>query len=458
MNAVEIEEAISLLVERPFDGDEFPYAFLEAFGNRAATIKRLRSGQTNRSDVGGVLQRNNVHLKVCQEGQVSATFQALKDSPETANAKVKFIISVDGKNMEAEDLVTGDIIATSYSELPDRFGFFLPLAGINKVSQISESSFDIKATRILNKMYVELLKVNPEWGGPEKRERMDNFLAQLIFCFFAEDTGIFPKSNMFTDTVRKMSDNVSSNTHEVIEEIFRSLNTRIDKRTISNIRRWADVFPYVNGGLFDDVEEIPKFSPPARSYLLHIGDLDWQKINPDIFGSMIQSLADSTERSQFGMHYTSVPNILRVLNPLFLDDLRDCLERAGDNNTKLINLQKRIAKIRIFDPACGSGNFLVIAYREMRKIEAEINRRRNLLDQKSDISIRNFRGLEIRSFPTMIARLALNISEYQCDVEYRGQRDAIREFLPLDDENWIECANALKINWSKICPPSGGGG
>ena len=118
--------------------------------------------------------------------------------------------------------------------------------------------------------------------------------------------------------------------------------------------------------------DVPRFSKIARSYLIHIGSLDWTKINPDIFGSMIQAVADDEERGALGMHYTSVPNILKVLNPLFLDDLREKLEEAGDNPRKLLNLRNRIAKIRVFDPACGSGNFLVIAYKEMRAIEAEI--------------------------------------------------------------------------------------
>ena len=129
----------------------------------------------------------------------------------------------------------------------------------------------------------------------------------------------------------------------------------------------------MNGGLFSGSVDVPRFSKIARSYLLHVGGLDWTKINPDIFGSMIQAVADDEERGALGMHYTSVPNILKVLNPLFLDDLRARLEEAGDNARKLLNLRQRIARIRVFDPACGSGNFLVIAYKQMREIEAEIN-------------------------------------------------------------------------------------
>ena len=216
-------------------------------------------------------------------------------------------------------------------------------------------------------------------------------------------------------------------------------------------------FPYVNGGLFSGSMDVPRFSRIARSYLLHIGDLDWTKINPDIFGSMIQAVAEDEERGALGMHYTSVPNILKVLNPLFLDDLRAKLEEAGDNARMLLNLRNRMAKIRVFDPACGSGNFLVIAYKEMRAIEAEINRRRGEADRRSEIPLTNFRGIELRDFPAEIARLALIIAEYQCDVLYRGQKEALAEFLPLDAQNWITCGNALRLDWLSICPPTGTG-
>nr|WP_262375512.1 DNA methyltransferase [Pseudomonas veronii] len=195
----------------------------------------------------------------------------------------------------------------------------------------------------------------------------------------------------------------------------------------------------------------------ARTYLLHAGKLNWQKINPDIFGSMIQAVADDEERGALGMHYTSVPNILKVLNPLFLDGLRAQLEAAGDNKAKLLNLRKRMARIRVFDPACGSGNFLVIAYKQMREIEAEINRCRGEANNKSEIPLTNFRGIELRDFPAEIARLALIIAEFQCDVLYRGQQDALAEFLPLNAQNWIVCGNALRLDWLSICPPTGTG-
>lgn len=457
MNAVEIEEAVSALSVQPFDVEEFPYDFLTAFGNKDAAIKRLRAGATNRSDIGGVCQANNIHIATCASGQVTETLGRLRASPATAKAKAKFILATDGETIEAEDLITGELVATPYRDLSNHFGLFLPLAGITTVKQIRESTFDIKATGRLNRLYIELLKDNADWASAARRPEMNHFMARLIFCFFAEDTGIFRSEGLFTVTIDQMSARDSSNTHDIIGEIFRAMNTAIPDRAASGLRPWGDVFPYVNGGLFSGSTDCPRFSKIARSYLIAIGSLDWKRINPDIFGSMIQAVADDEERGALGMHYTSVPNILKVLNPLFLDDLRAQLAEAGDNPRKLLNLRNRMAKIRVFDPACGSGNFLVIAYKEIRAIEAEINQRRGEATLETAIPLTNFRGIELRDFPAEIARLALIIAEFQCDVMYRGEQEARLVFLPLDSQNWITQGNALRLDWLSICPPTGTG-
>ena len=482
LNAVEIEEAVSELVRRMgdsggedgFDAAEFPFAFLEAFGNKATTIRKLRStakSSTNKTDVDedgvvSVLQRRHIHLATIEPGdggadRVAELLGRLTDSLATQKHKAKFALATDGRTVHAVNLASDEApLVCEFGELADQFGYFLELAGISTVRQIRENAFDIKATGRLNRLYVELLKNNPEWDGEERREELNHFFARLIFCFFAEDTGIFRGDDLFTETIRQMSEPSGENTHFVIEEIFRAMDVPGEERSSTNLRSWADGFPYVNGGLFGDgtsEDNVPKFTQIARSYLLHIGSLDWTKINPDIFGSMIQAVADDEERGALGMHYTSVPNIRKVLDPLFLDDLNAKLEEAGDNKRKLLNLRKRIERIRVFDPACGSGNFLVIAYKEMRRIEHEINLRRGEADKPSVIPSTNFRGIEIRHFAAEIARLALVIAEYQCDQLYLGPRMADLLFLPLKKENWITHGNALRLDWTKVCPPSGTG-
>jgi hypothetical protein len=451
MNAVEIEEAVSELASRPYDAAEFPYAFLTAFGNKDTTIKRLRTGNTNASDVsGGVLQRNHIHIATCEDGTVSKTLTSLRESPKTGAAKAKFILATDGISLEAEDLASGETIACAYQDFAKHFGFFLPLAGISTVKEIKNNPFDIKATGRLNKLYVQLLKDNPDWAENAKRPALNQFIARLIFCFFAEDTGIF-RPKQFTKIVEQMSDGQSGNTHEVLCELFRAMDLKSDDREKNKIKNWANDFPYVNGGMFAGGAECPKFSKIARSYLLAVGGLEWDKINPDIFGSMIQAIADEKERGDIGIHYTSVPNILKVLNPLFLDNLRDQLKNA-DTPRKLRNLRKRLSTIRVLDPACGSGNFLVIAYKEMRAIEHQIVQITGDTP-KSWIKLDNFYGIEIKDFAAEIARLALLIAEFQSDVQYISQQEARAMVLPLHRTGQIRTDNALRADWMKVCPP-----
>jgi hypothetical protein len=458
MNAVEIEEALSELASQPFDPVEFPYTFLAALGNKEVTLKRLRKGDTNASDVpGAVLQRSNIHLAVCTKGDVAQTLRVLRDSPKTAQAKAKFVLATDGVTLEAEDLGSGEVLTSDFPKFANHFAFFLPLAGISTVKEIKENPIDVKATGRLNKLYVELLKNNPGWTTDARRPDMNHFMARLVFCYFAEDTDIFHGSSLFTSTLGQVTESDGSNTHTVLETIFKAMNVPTADRPGAKFPAWAARFPYVNGGLFSGSTDVPTFTRTARSYLLRAGDLNWSQINPDIFGSMIQAVADDEERGSLGMHYTSVPNILKVLNPLFLDDLRSQLEAAGDNKAKLLNLRKRMSRIRVFDPACGSGNFLVIAYKQIRQIEWEINKRRSEPDLRTEIPLTNFRGIELRDFPAEIARLALIIAEFQCDVLYRGQKEALAEVLPLDSQNWITCDNALRLDWLAICPPTGTG-
>ena len=456
MNAVEIEAAVSELAAKTFDAQEFAFDFLRAFGNKETTIKKLRAGQSNSSDIqNGVLQRNHIHIAVCEQDKVSEVLKALRESKATEKAKAKFVLATDGFNLQAEDLISGDTISSSFTEFAEHFGFFLPLAGISTIREIKDNPIDVRATGRLNKLYIELLKENPDWATEERRQDMNHFMARLIFCFFAEDTEIFQPSGIFTQTIEQMSERDSSNTHEVISTLFHAMNVDFSERESTKLPVWAKRFPYVNGGLFSGSTEVPKFSKIARTYLLHAGELNWQKINPDIFGSMIQAVTNDDERGSLGMHYTSVPNILKVLNPLFLDDLNEQLEASKESPLKLLNLRKRIARIRVFDPACGSGNFLVIAYKELRKIEAQINELRNEKGRATDIPLTNFRGIEINSFPAEIARLALVIAEYQSNVEYCGQIEALQTVLPLSKENWIICGNALRLDWLSICPPAG---
>ena len=453
MNAVEIGDAVTDLVEQPFDADEFPFAFLECFDNVSTTIKMLRHGTSNESDCDGVLQKNRIRLKTCAAGRTIETLDELKASRATAKHKVRFALATDGWRIEAQDMISGDEISCSYLQLADHFAQLLPLAGINITREAGDSDVDIDAADYLNQLHAQLLRDNPDWAN--RSDDMNHFMARLIFLFFAEDTGILNGENLFINTVDTLSEPDGSNTHQVIQEIFQAMDLDRPERAGAGLHPWANKFPYVNGGLFSHDNEVPLFTKRTRNLLMEIGELDWAKINPDIFGSMIQAIADESERSADGMHYTSVPNILKVLNPLFLDDLNAGLRAAGSNKRKLNALRERMSRIRVFDPACGSGNFLVIAYKEMRSIEARLNEYSGTPDRRTEIPLTNFRGIELRGFSAEIARLALVITEYQCDERYIGQKESLAEFLTLTKENWITQGNALRLNWLTVCPPAG---
>ena len=344
MNAVEIEVAVSALAADPFDAAAFPFRFLEAFDFNATAVNKLRSGGKghNKSDVPGAFltgHRNNVHLAACPPGTVGDTLRALLASPATAKHKAKFALATDGVTIEAQNLADDaePPLVCEYAELGDRFGYFLALAGISAVKAIRENAFDIKATGRLNRLYVELIRHNPGWDGDARREQLNHFFARLIFCFFAEDTGIFSGKMLFTDTVQKMSDADGSNTAWVLAEIFRAMDLPIDtpeSREAANLRPWAEAFPYVNGGLFAGAgggNDVPQFTKIARSYLLHVGSLDWTKINPDIFGSMIQGpAARLAERMPAGRRRREahIPRLVQHATRPTRDRLRE--RRRGD--------------------------------------------------------------------------------------------------------------------------------
>src|SRR5690606_16983445 len=254
-----------------------------AFGNKEVTLKRLRAGNNNASDVSGpdvthaVLLRNHIHLAVCAAGAVGATLAALRASAATAKHKAKFILATDGEQLEAEDLAGGETVACAYADFPNPFGFFLPLAGLSTVKEIKDNPIDVRATGRLNKLYVELLKENPDWATSERRADMNHFMARLIFCFFAEDTGIFHGESLFTRTIEQMTERDGGNVHTVMAEIFRAMDIRADGRASVEPRlpNYANGFPYVNGALFAGDTAAPRFTRMARTYLLHAGGLNW---------------------------------------------------------------------------------------------------------------------------------------------------------------------------------------
>ena len=240
-----------------------------------------------------------------------------------------------------------------------------------------------------------------------------------------------------------------------IQELFEFLDTKIRPE---DTPVWLRKFPYVNGQLFTEQHTNVVFSKKSRSLVIEAGELiGWDKVNPDILGSMLQAVASEDKRSHLGMHYTSVPNIMKVINPLFLDDLYEEFEKAKGNETKLNNLLERMRKMKFMDPACGSGNFLIITYKELRRLEMDIFEELGKINNSTmyvpTIDLGQFYGIEIEDFAVDVTRLSLYIADHQMNLELkRRYGDYLRETLPLHKVGDIRCGNALRLDWNEILP------
>jgi SAM-dependent methyltransferase len=462
MNPAEIYDALAALAANPYDPIEFPFAFAAATDNNPATIAKLRNGSFNKSDLlGGVLMNQKFHFAPALPGMAAVTLDALRANKRSAKHKPAILIATDGVEIAAEHPRSGDTFHGPFIELGDRFGFFLPAAGKERYRAAEENPVDVKVAGRLAKLYDALIRRNPDWAAEDRRHDMNQLMTRLIFCLFAEDVGIFPE-DQFSRLIFTHAGDKGEGMREVLISAFTAMNTPRDRR--DTLPAWTREFEYVNGGLFAGGVDAPMFDAPSARYLRDVSAEDWKGINPDIFGSMIQSVANAELRSELGMHYTSVPNIMKVLGPLFLDELDAEIDKAWDRERALRQVLDRISKIRVFDPACGSGNFLVVAYRALREREITILTRLAELtggtqtEMWSVVPIRNFYGIELTDFAVETAKLALFIAEYQANARFKEAFGRKPADLPLRDAANVVCGNALRLDWERVCPvPEDGG-
>ena len=464
----ELEERVGALAGRKYFSQELLYDLLAAYGRSASSITRLRKGDLNvarHPEAGEVAQKNVVYFRpVPRESSTDELLELmgeLTDAEYVTRYSPRFVLVTDYHRLLAYDTHTRETLNTPLGEIGQYVAFFLPWAGMEKTNYISEHHADRKAADKMAVLFDELLKVTPSLKETaQSRHNLNTFFSRLLFCFFAEDTEVFT-SNQFTNAVGSLTLKDGSDTHEVIAQIFAALDAeaREDKPAV------AAGFPYVNGRLFavQPGQYVPVFNRRARELLLELGALQWGDINPDIFGSMFQSVIDAGQRANLGQHYTSVPNILKTIEPLFLDDLKAQLEAAEGSPKRLRKLLDRIAGIKVFDPACGSGNFLVIAYKELRKLEHAIREQLQQLsgDYQSQllldsvVRIENFYGIEIDDFPAEIAVLSLWIAKHQMNVEFKRKFGTSIPLIPLREAGAIRCGNAARLDWQEVCPNNG---
>jgi hypothetical protein len=459
MNASQIEKNVIALVEN-FNKEEFVFDLLKAYGISKTSITRLKKGDFNLSKIEGeVLYKSKMLFKEVESGTLLNTIDELTKDTDSLKHNPRFVIVTDYKTLLAKDIRTGLALDTPILEIHKHFGFFLPWAGQEKYAQKNENYADRKASYKMAKLYDILVTENPniyDDGG----HNLNIFLSRLLFCFFAEDTDIFPIEGIFTDTLEQHTQKDGSDTHTFLDRLFKVLNTKDNSKEAAHFKE----FPYVNGGLFRDTIVSPKFTKEARKIIIECGDLDWSEINPDIFGSMIQAVVNPAYRSGLGMHYTSVPNIMKVIEPLFLNELNEEFEKHFNDVKKLNKLINRIAKIKVFDPACGSGNFLIIAYKQLRRLEIkilariyEVNHQLNLgfPDVYTKIKLSQFYGIELDDFAHEMAILSLWLAEHQMNKEFVSELHdygKAEDILPLKEAGNITQGNATRLNWEDTCP------
>ncbi len=458
MTVGQIENNLNILIEK-ISNDSFVFDLLLAFGFPNATIKRLQNSEHNQLlFLGELALRKHLFFKVSTADELYSTLETLSADPRVVKHSSRFIIVTDFNQLLALDTKTKDTLDIVMTDIAKRYDFFLPWAGMEKATYQDENPADVKASLKMAKLYDELQK-NNSFKTKDEIHSLNVFLTRLLFCYFAEDTNIFA-DNVFTESIASHTAVDGSDLDTYLSRLFEIFNTP-EKDRDKGIPAYLNAFPYVNGGLFSQSHPVPKFTAKSRAVMIEVGGLNWSEINPDIFGSMIQAVVTPEHRGTMGMHYTSMPNIMKVIEPLFLDELYDELKRSFDNKTKLLALHKRIAKIKIFDPACGSGNFLIISYKKLRELEISILKRIDTLSAQpsftfSEIKLTQFYGIELDDFAHEVAMLSLWLAEHQMNLEFYKAFDRTTPSLPLQEGGNIVCGNATRLDWSDVCPKNEG--
>lgn len=456
MKKTEIQQRLQD-ISTNFDKENFIYDFLLSFGLSKTTITRLKKGDYNLSkNEGELFYKGKIFFKSLTEGSLMDTIDELSKDDKILRQKPRFIVVTDFERFFATDTKLKTNKEFSLDELAEQTDFFLPLSGAEIYRVHNNNELDRNAAYKLGELYDILVTDNPDWVAKGSHQ-LNIFLSRLLFCFFAEDTGIFEIKNLFTEALANNTKADGSDVDEFLSLLFKRLNTTDTE--LVDVPSYLKDFPYVNGGLFRDDIECPKFSKKARQILIDSGELDWSEINPDIFGSMIQAVADPSERNNLGMHYTSVLNILKLIKPLFLDELYEEFEKNKDNSKALDKLRHRLSKIKFFDPACGSGNFLIITYKELRNLEIQIIKQLIDLGENklyfTEISLNQFYGIEIKDFAHEMAILSLWLAEHQMNQVFELELldyGRSKPILPLKEAGNITHENAARVDWEVACP------
>jgi len=459
-----LEQQINTIIkslEQDNAQSEFIYEFLRAYDFPNSSITRLKKGDYNQSkNTDEILWKKNIFFKVENQQDLHLVIDEAQKDKVILKHNPRFIIVTDFKTLLAVDTKVGDSLDISLDKLSENYAFFLPWAGMEKTQIENLQLADRKAAERLAQLYDIIIQDNHIETNAE-RHGLNVFLSRLLFCFFAEDTGIFDEGQ-FTSAIASHTHEDGSDCQDYLNALFKVLNVK--HRT--NEPQYLKEFPYVNGGLFAADHPAPKLNAKARKLMINSGTLNWKEINPDIFGSMMQAVVHSDQRGSLGMHYTSVANIMKVIEPLFLNDIKqqltDCIASEKGIENKLTKLLDRLYHLRLFDPACGSGNFLIIAYKELCKVEIDIfEQLRKINPDKwniaiSGIQLTQFYGIELDDFAHETAKLSLWLAEHQMNLAFKFVFGSSKPTLPLQEGGHIICGNATRLDWEVICPKDAG--
>lgn len=443
----EIYRNLDDLAASPPQGGAFGLALMEAVGAPRATITKLRETAKE----GAFTWTRMLRFQATPPGGAAIALEQMREEAETApkSRRPRILLAFDGESIAAFDTkIADETLRVGLDMLSLEGDVFFPLGGHERYVPAKEKLADVRATRFISRFHDAVRDANLTWTTEADRHALNIFMARILFCLFSGDVGIFEK-DVFEKAVRQSTKVDGTDLGEFLDGAFLHMNTPPKDRP-SETKGWSKL-KYVNGSLFDETVPMPALDGRCRKLLLDCAGLNWKLINPDIFGSMLQAVVDVEKRGELGMHYTSPANIMKILGPVLLDDLKADLERAGMNKARLRGFLQRLSHIRIFDPACGSGNFLILAYKEMRALEIDALRR--LAEARiSGIQLEQFYGIEIDDFACQAARLGLWIAKYQCDQQLELDLGQHTDFLPLQRAGVIRRGNAAEVDWLEICP------
>ena len=476
----EIEERLMAFRNGDMPAHEVGYRLLYSFGKSERDIERYKEGKGILKTFDGLLIKGLLCFRPSKRHQMTALLEQLKSDSQVLKAAPKIVAVSDGQTILAYDLREKDTYENLLDRLHCDFAFFYPLMDVERVHYVGENPADVKAAEKLAKLHDELRAYN-DFNSDTDLHDLNIFITRLLFCFFAEDTGIF-EDGLFTSSIIRYTKEDGSDLSDYLDETFNVMN--LSPRS-SDIPTIVTQFPYVNGGLFSKHIQIPRMGAKARKIIIECGELDWKDINPDIFGSMIQAVVNPEVRANQGMHYTSVPNIMKVINPLFLDELRESYNKLKARYDRVRQLRElrgikredydkelrsivragntllqRMSRMKFFDPACGSGNFLIITYKTLRLLEMDILKLQRLCQGEdrvlmiinSMIRLDQFYGIELLDFPHEVAMLSLWLAEHQMNRKLNENFGVITEALPLKNITQIVCGNACRLDWDEVCP------